>query len=164
MRTQTIILLLAILSTGIMAGIFFTWSNAVTTGLAKLTDLEYLRAFQSMNRTILNPAFFLVFFAPAALIPLSSFLYFKPGPNTLFWMLLAASLVYLIGVIGVTFAGNVPLNNILDVTDLGQFSLEEAKSLRNSFQNKWNSLNWIHTFSSFSAFLIVIITCITSNN
>jgi len=164
MRIQTITLLLATLSTGIMAGIFFTWSNAVTTGLARLTDLEYLRAFQSMNRTILNPAFFLAIFGPVILLPLSSFFQFKSASSTLFWLLLAASLVYITGVIIVTFSGNIPLNEILDKSALDGFSLEEAKSLRDRFENKWNSLNWIRTYSSLSAFLLLIITCITSNN
>lgn len=162
MRIQTIILLLAALSTGIMAGTFFTWSNAVTSGIARLTDLEYLRAFQSMNRTILNPTFFFVFFGPALLLPIASFLHFKSFPNVLFWMILAASLVYLIGVIAVTFAGNVPLNTMLDKSDLEGLSLEQAKSLREIFENKWNSLNWIRTCSSIGAFLILIITCIST--
>lgn len=164
MRTPTIILILATLSTGIMAGIFFTWSNAVTTGLARLNDLEYLRAFQSMNRAILNPAFFLAIFGPVVLLPLSSFFQFKSAPNTLFWLLLAASLIYLIGVIIVTFTGNIPLNDILDKSALNEFSMEDAKSLRDRFENKWNSLNWIRTFSSLGAFVLIIITCITSNN
>ena len=54
MKTETIILAMAILLTGLMAGIFFTWSNAVKPGIGKLSDLEYLRALQSMNRVILN--------------------------------------------------------------------------------------------------------------
>ena len=54
MKTETIILASAILLTGLMAGIFFTWSNAVKPGIGKLSDLEYLRSLQSMNRVILN--------------------------------------------------------------------------------------------------------------
>ena len=41
MKTETIILALAILLTGLMAGIFFTWSNAVKPGIGKLSDIEY---------------------------------------------------------------------------------------------------------------------------
>ena len=79
-------------------------------------------------------------------------------------MVLVACLIYLIGVIAVTFMGNIPLNEILDKSALDGFSTEEAKSLRDHFENKWNSLNWIRTFSSLGAFLLAIITCITSNN
>ena len=52
MSFQPIIVAAAILLTGIMAGIFFTWSNAVMPGIGKLEDLEFLRAFKSMNRVI----------------------------------------------------------------------------------------------------------------
>jgi len=61
MKTETIILALAILFTGLMAGIFFTWSNTVKPGIGKLGDLEYLRTFQSMNRVILNNTFKIIF-------------------------------------------------------------------------------------------------------
>ena len=46
MKIQILILASAILSTGLMAGIFFTWSNAVKPGIGKLSDLEYLKALQ----------------------------------------------------------------------------------------------------------------------
>ncbi len=164
MKTQTIILILATLSTGIMAGIFFTWSNAVTTGIGRLSDIEYLRSFQAMNRTILNPAFFLALFGPAVLLPLASFFQLRLQPQKLFWILLAASLLYLIGVIVITMAGNVPMNTILDKTALQDISLEDAKTLRNSFENKWNSLNWIRTYCAIGAFLLAIISCITLSN
>ncbi len=164
MRTQTIILILATLSTGIMAGLFFTWSNTVTTGIGRLNDLEYLRAFQSMNRTILNPAFFLAFFGPALLLPLSSYMHFKSLPNYLLWMLLAASLLYLIGVIVVTIAGNIPLNNVLEGSALDGFSLEDARLLRDKFEDRWNSLNWIRTYCSLGAFLLLIVVCTIRNN
>lgn len=164
MKTQTIILILGTLSTGIMAGVFFTWSNAVTTGIGRLSDVEYLRSFQAMNRTILNPAFFLALFGPAVLLPLASFLQLKLQPQKLFWMLLAASLLYLMGVIVITIVGNVPMNTILDKTALQDISLEDAKTLRNSFENKWNSLNWIRTYCAIGAFLLAIISCITLSN
>ena len=49
MKTESMILASAILLTGLMAGIFFTWSNAVKPGIGKLSDIEYLRSLQSMN-------------------------------------------------------------------------------------------------------------------
>ena len=61
MKTETIILVSAIFFTGLMAGIFFTWSNAVKPGIGKLSDIEYLNALQAMNRVILNKAFLILF-------------------------------------------------------------------------------------------------------
>jgi uncharacterized membrane protein len=70
LKYETIILALAILLTGLMAGIFFTWSNAVKPGIGKLSDIEYLRALQSMNRVILNNAFKIIFLGAIIVVAL----------------------------------------------------------------------------------------------
>ena len=67
-------LVLTILVTGLSAGLCFTWSNAVTTGIGRLDNFSYLSAFQQMNRTILNPVFFIVFFGPFFLKTLNTLL------------------------------------------------------------------------------------------
>ena len=40
MKIEIIILASAILSTGLMSGVFFTWSNAVKPGIGKLSFYE----------------------------------------------------------------------------------------------------------------------------
>ena len=107
MEIAITILLLATLATGMMAGIFFTWSNAVTTGLGRLTDQEYLAAFQSMNRTILNPAFFAIIWSPVALLPLAWHLQehsWALAKSSLF----LSALIYLFGVMFVTLRATFP--------------------------------------------------------
>ena len=86
MKTETIILALAILFTGLMTGIFFTWSNAVKPGIGKLSDLEYLKAFQSMNRVILNNAFRLVFTGALIAVALVPVFYFNLYTKNIFWV------------------------------------------------------------------------------
>ena len=90
MKTETIILASAILLTGLMAGIFFTWSNAVKPGIGKLSDLEYLRSLQSMNRVILNKAFIGIFLGAIIAVALVPIFHFKIAPNSIFWLLLLA--------------------------------------------------------------------------
>ena len=53
--------ILLVLVTGLSAGLCFTWLNAVTPGIGNLDNQGYLNAFQQMNRTIINPMFFIVF-------------------------------------------------------------------------------------------------------
>ena len=53
---NSILLLITTLFSGLMAGLFYAWSISVTPGLAKIDNSSYLKAFQSMNRAILNPA------------------------------------------------------------------------------------------------------------
>ena len=110
MKIETIILASAIFLTGLMAGIFFTWSNAVKPGIGKLGDIEYLRALQSMNRVILNNAFRIIFLGAIIAVALVPVFYFNLYPKNIFWLFVFTLVIYWIGVFGVTVSGNIPLN------------------------------------------------------
>ena len=94
MKTETIILALAILFTGLMAGVFFTWSNAVKPGIGKLSDLEYLKALQSMNRVILNNTFKIIFGGAIITTALLPAFYFNSYPNNVFWIFILILFIY----------------------------------------------------------------------
>ena len=119
--------------TALMAGLFFAWSWSVTLGLRRLSDKEYLSAMQAMNRAILNPVFFVCFFGAALLLPLNAYLEFGRSTSNRFWYLFAATCFYLIGVMGVTVFGNIPLNNALEAFDLKTASTEEMAKSRSNF-------------------------------
>ena len=158
MKSETIILALAILLTGLMAGIFFTWSNAVKPGIGKLSDIEYLRALQSMNRVILNNAFKIIFLGAIIAVALVPIFYFNLYPKNIFWLFVFTLVIYWIGVFGVTVSGNIPLNEILDKTNLESITSEEIKTLRKSIEVKWNNFNLIRCISSAITFLILIVS------
>lgn len=154
---QHIAIIALVLLTGLSAGLCFTWSNAITQGIGKLDDLSYLSAFQQMNRSIVNLPFIIVFFGPFFLGIINLYL-FKNTSSTIIWFLIFAIIFYFSGVVLVTIFGNVPLNNILDKTDLGTASLEDLKLLRDRFETKWNRLHLIRTISSVISFLLLILT------
>jgi len=158
MKTETIILATAILLTGLMAGIFFTWSNAVKPGIGKLSDLEYLRALQSMNRVILNKAFIGIFLGAVIAVALVPIFHFKLSPDNIFWIFILALVTYWIGLFCITVFGNIPLNEILDKINLESIALEEIKALRTSTEVKWNNLNLIRSISSGITFALLIIS------
>ena len=164
MKIQILILASAILSTGLMAGIFFTWSNAVKPGIGKLSDLEYLKALQSMNRVILNIPFKIVFFISIISVALVPLLYFDLYPSNIFWLFIFAFVSYWVGAFSVTLFGNIPLNEKLDKINLKSISSQKIKLLRESIESNWNNLNLIRTISSFMAFLLLIISLILINN
>jgi uncharacterized membrane protein len=163
MKTETIILASAILLTGLMAGIFFTWSNAIKPGIGKLNDLEYLRALQSMNRVILNKAFMGIFLGYIIAVALVPVFHFKLFPNSIFWMFVLALVTYWIGVFGTTAFGNIPLNEILDKVNLEPLNLEEITALRTRIEVKWNNLNLIRSISSGITFALLIISYLFLN-
>ena len=158
MKSETIILALAILLTGLMAGIFFTWSNAVKPGIGKLSDIEYLTALQSMNRVILNNAFKIIFLGAIIAVALVPVFYFNLYPRNIFWLFVFTFIIYWIGVFGVTVSGNIPLNEILDKTNLESITSEEIKTLRKSIEVKWNNFNLIRCISSGITFILLIVS------
>lgn len=148
MKMITLVLIITAVLTALIGGLFYAYSCSVVLGLGKLSDAEYLKAMQHINREILNPVFFLSFMGTAILLPVSAFL-FRGQPAFIF--LLLASLAYLIGVFGVTVAGNVPMNDMLDRSDIAGATSDAIKQMRDNFESRWNFLNNIRTVFQSSA-------------
>jgi len=159
---QHIATIVLVLLTGLSAGLCFTWSNAITPGIGRLDDFRYLSAFQQMNRSIINPLFILVFFGPFFLGLIDLYL-FKNASSSMICLLMAGIAFYFFGVLLVTMFGNVPLNDLLDQTDLSKSSLGDLNLLRDRFEMKWNRLHLIRTISSVISFLLLILTLLIKN-
>ncbi|EJL68075.1 chryseobasin maturation helper ChrI [Chryseobacterium populi] len=154
----TLILIITATLTALIGGLFYAYSCSVVLGLGKLSDVEYLKAMQSINREILNPVFFLSFMGTAVMLPLSAFLYRAQSP--VFILLLLAAIVYLAGVFGVTVVGNVPMNDQLDQFNITDSTMEAIKKVRENFENRWNFLNNIRTVCSTLSIILVVCACI----
>ena len=152
-----------VLLTGLSAGLCFTWTNTVTPGIGRLGDLGYLQSFQQMNRTILNPAFLVVFFGPFFLNLVTIYL-FKDSSNTIVLLLITATAFYFLGVILITIFGNVPLNEMLDKVDLSTTSIDELRQLREKFEVKWNRLHFIRTVKDILSFILVTASLLKISN
>jgi len=149
------LLLATIAIVGLSAGLFYAWSVSVIPGTKKLPDLTYLQTMQSINKAILNPAFFLVFMGSIVLLVLSIWQYY---PNkTAFLLLLAAGLFYLVGTFGVTALGNVPLNNALEALNLTDMDAKGWAAFRQHYEVKWNKLHTIRTVNAVIAFLLALL-------
>lgn len=160
MTFSNIVLVITATATALIAGLFYSWSCSVVPGLTRLPDKEYLMAFQSMNRAILNPVFFFSFLGTAVLLPLSVILQYNSAAPTRFWLLAVAAGVYLIGGLGLTIAGNVPLNEALDAFNIAAASEESMAAQRKAIEQKWNTLNIIRTFACTISCILVIIACL----
>ncbi|GAB3329291.1 DUF1772 domain-containing protein [Larkinella ripae] len=157
MKLANLILVLAGTSTALMAGLFYAYSCSVNLGLGRLSDAAYVAAFQSINRAIQNPVFFLAFFGAPLLLPLSAGLHYNQARSMRFWWLVAASLVYLVGTFGVTVFGNIPLNNQLDSVQMLSASADEIARHRTQFEAPWNRLNTVRTLASTLAVVLVML-------
>lgn len=158
MSFYQVIHIVAVLLTGLVAGLFYSYACSVTGALGKLTDREYITAFQSINTAILNPWFFASFMGSLIVLPLATWFSYHAGVNFSFWLLLSATAMYVVGVFGVTMAGNVPLNNMLMDINVNTVSPQELFSLRERFEAPWNKLNLIRTIAAVLCFLLAILS------
>ena len=120
-----------------------------------MLDLTYLETMQSINRAILNPAFFLVFFGSVLFLSVSSIYEFHSS-KWAFGFMLASSITYLIGTVGVTGLGNVPLNDQLDIMKLAEASSEKIAEFRKYYESNWNRLHLIRTSFAVLSFLLAV--------
>jgi uncharacterized membrane protein len=157
---NTLLLIIATIFAGLMAGLFYAWSISVTPGIAQVNDNQYLSAFQAMNRAILNPAFLLPFMGQVILLILLSYLSYKSSSAAQFWYILSAMLLYCFGCMAVTIFGNIPLNNSLEILQLEKMSAQQWADFRLGFEQQWNRFNWIRTISTLFSFICLILACV----
>jgi uncharacterized membrane protein/ketosteroid isomerase-like protein len=144
----------AALGSGLVAGIFFAFSNFVMKALARVPPAQGIAAMQSVNVVVLNKWFFAVFFGTAVCclaLAITSFVRWqKPGAG----YLLVGSLLYLVGTILITIACNVPLNDALAAVDP---SSADAGPVWTDYLKKWTIWNHLRTGVALAASALFII-------
>ncbi|MFK7969596.1 MAG: DUF1772 domain-containing protein, partial [Bacteroidia bacterium] len=142
------VLFISVVLTALSAGLFYAWVVSVIPGTKKIPDQAYLETVQSINREILNVGFLTIFFGALVFLIVSTFLQYQAKVDTVFYLTLAALLVYAIGTLGVTMFGNVPLNNVMEALDISSFTAEDFEHARAEYEARWNSFNLIRTFAA----------------
>jgi uncharacterized membrane protein len=105
-------LVVATVTMGLMAGLFYAFSIAVMPGLARSGDRAFVEAMQRINVAILNGWFALGFAGALLFTALAAVLHLGPdGRPALPWI--AAALVLYGAALVITFRVNVPLNDAL---------------------------------------------------
>ena len=136
------------LGCGLIAGIFFAFSNFVMKSLARLPPADGIAAMQAINVDVLNGWFFAAFFGAALcclVLAVSSFFRWD-RPDAIY--LLNGSLLYLVGTILVTIIFNVPLNDALAVVDP---ATAHASDLWNTYVKSWTVWNDVRTGMALAA-------------
>jgi uncharacterized membrane protein len=152
MNTFFILKLLAIAGCGLIAGVFFAFSTFVMQALAQRPAPEGIAAMQSINITVINPWFMTVFLGMGVVcLMLSIFGWQQPGTT----YLLIASLLYLVGTIGVTMVCNVPLNDALAHT---QPNSPEGATLWAKYLTNWTFWNHVRAIAALIATVLFSIT------
>lgn len=150
-----IVLYIAILLTGLSAGLFYSWQVSVIPGTKLTRDSTYIETMQKINRAIINPPFMLTFLGSLLMQIVSLFLYWNSGIPI--WFILAGTLIYGAGTVMVTGLGNVPLNDSLDALNLTELNNEEISKERRDYETPWNRLHLTRTAFSVVSFMLLLI-------
>lgn len=153
-----------IVSTGLcflVAGFLFAYAIVVMPGIKGFSDRDFIRTFQVTDRIIQNnqPLFILVWLGSAVAVIACAVTGLGKLEGTNFILLLAATIVYLLGVQASTIAIHLPLNNTLQTLDVDKMNTEELEAARAAFEPRWNRSNQIRTVLACvaSALLLVLV-------
>jgi uncharacterized membrane protein len=106
------VIVASIVGGGLVTGLLFAFSNFVMRALAQLPADKGMFAMQRINQTLLC----------SIIAVQSALLMHEPGRM---WLLLGG-ITYLIGPFGITMLFNVPLNNLLDRTDVSEHKKDDS--------------------------------------
>ncbi len=130
-------LLAATITTGMMAGIFGIYANAIMPGLAKTDDKTFVGSFQAMDRAIVNPLFLMLGFLGSLVFTLLAGL-LQLGEKALPWI--AVAFVLYLGTVIITFAVNLPLNDAIKAA--GDPNTIDVAAAREAFnETRWRTFN-----------------------
>jgi uncharacterized membrane protein len=150
---QTISLFTATIATGLMAGLFYSFSIAVMPALHKSSDRTFVEAMQRINVAILNGWFMLCFIGALLLLILATAVSFRgSGRAALPWII--AALVLYIAMLAITSGVNVPLNNDLNAAG-NPDHISNLVAVRQHFESRWNTWNLARTLVNTAAFVVL---------
>ena len=151
MRLTTILLTITLVALGLSAGFFVTYQISVMPGLARTSDLVFVQSMQAINAAVRSAPFAVIFFGPLPLLVATAIA--SARTRVIAVLLLVAALLYGAGLIGVTFAGNVPLNEMLAT----RLDPADAAAARRAYEAPWNRLNAIRTGCVLVAFALTAV-------
>ena len=154
MDLKTLLLGGGIVTTGLMSGLLYGWSVSVIPGTRRVAAGNYVDTMQHINRAIVNPAFVIPFLGIPLVLGGAAWMQFRAGDHRKGWLLAGAAGTYVVGVLGITIARNVPLNDALEAFDLGGASNEAIENRRTSYESPWNRWHYLRTAASVGAFAL----------
>ncbi|MER5432811.1 anthrone oxygenase family protein [Streptomyces sp. NPDC002588] len=142
------LVLLGVLATGLMAGVFCAFSVLVMRALTALPPAQGVAAMNAVNRTAMAPAFMVLFLGAAALCAVIAVVTFVLWPQDGTALLLVGSVLYLAGAFGVTVLANVPRNDALMKLEPGT---AEAVRYWPTYVREWTRWNHVRAVASAAA-------------
>lgn len=150
-----IMLFAGAISSALVAGIFYAFSSFVMPALGRVPDEQGRDAMNAINVAVYTPSFMILFMGTALLSAIvavwSLFSIERLGSQ----LVLAASLLYLVGCFGVTVVFNVPLNRQLASVDTSS-----GNALWRRFLRDWTIWNTVRTVGAVLASALFILALV----
>ncbi|QXE33129.1 DUF1772 domain-containing protein [Streptomyces sp. GMY02] len=135
--------MIATITMGLMAGLFFAYDISVMPGLAKTDDRTYVEAMQNFNALIDgNGLFGMAFIGALLAAAIAAFLEHRRGRRGTALWIGAAAVLYLVALM-ITFSVNIPLNN--DLAAIGDAAKATDFSVVEKFKGTWATTNIVRT-------------------
>ena len=154
MSASSILTIASIGVVGLMAGLFYGWMVSVIPGTRRIDDHDYIATMQQINRSIVNPGFVVPFIGTPLLLLAAAAAQRQSGNDRAAALLATSAVVYIVGLLGVTAGGNIPLNNALGAFDLGRADSTELSERRTSYEQPWNRWHAVRTGAVVIAFAL----------
>ncbi len=141
----------ALLGSALVGGIFFAFSSFIMKALARVPSAEGIGAMQSINAVVLNPSFLGAFIGTAVLSLGAGALALAGWGRPSASFFLAGAIFYLVGTLGVTGLGNIPLNNQLAAVAATD---PAAREVWEHYLGRWTRWNHVRTAAAMIAALL----------
>lgn len=147
---REVVVAAAALGSGLVAGAFAVFSLMVMPALAALPAAAGVAAMQSMNRTAIRPAFLALLFGTGVLCLAAAGAELGSARRP---AVLAAAALYVFGVLGVTVAANVPLNDALARLQPGSAASADRWP---GWVRRWTGWNTVRALAAAGAAALLI--------
>lgn len=153
-----IVLVGATLLVALTAGFLFAFAVVAMPGIKKLNDSEFIRAFQEIDGIIQNnnPLFMLVWVGSVLLLIIAAVIGFTHLESLQRNLLLAATVLYIIGVQAPTIVLNVPRNDVIQTVKVDTANATVLQQARIEFEDGWNRSNQFRTAMSIIVTAILL--------
>ncbi|TPL86644.1 DUF1772 domain-containing protein [Mesorhizobium sp. B2-3-14] len=148
---------IAAIGAGVVGGVFFAFSNFVMAALARLPVPAGIAAMNSINVTVITPAFMTALFGTGliCLVLIVAALLGWSQSGT-YW-LLAGAVIYLVGNPIVTMVFNVPLNDALAAVDPASSNGAAVWANQMSQWVMWNHVRTITAIVAMACFIFALL-------
>ncbi|TXL89063.1 DUF1772 domain-containing protein [Streptomyces sp. IB2014 016-6] len=151
----TVLLALAVISTGLYAGMMLIFLTGIMPALARLTDGEFVVAMRRINEEVPRGLFLLLFLAEVAFPVAALAVPVDDRSDTQWWLLLAGLICVVVNHL-VTVAGNIPLNNALASSGAASGAATPDSAVRAAFEGRWNRFHAVRTVFAVGGFALIV--------